>query len=142
MDAVAILVTTTDEQLRAAASARLGEIRQQVHANFEDLNTKFMEREEEYLQAVADWKRASSPQERAEAAARVGSIHVELEELETHRQAAKYPHRTVQTKNLLREVADPDTRDKRTIPYSVFVGRLATTTPASRQVPVTGAGME
>lgn len=134
LDALPTLLHSPQEQLRASAQARLAAIREDIQQAVRVADEAFRHEEEAYLAAVAAWTRAATEAERAQAALAVGRLQVALAAADTQRQSARYPHRFIQQKDLLRNVIDPDTRDLRTIPFPVFVERTMTTTPTDRTI--------
>jgi hypothetical protein len=134
MDAIAILVNSTNEQLRASATTRLTSLREEIHQAVHAADEEYRGREAEFLEAVTAWKRADSVQERTETALVVGRLQKDLVKLDEMRQRARYPHRYIQQKDLFRNVIDPDTRDMRTIPFPVYVERTVTSDPTERSI--------
>jgi hypothetical protein len=134
LDAIAILVNSTNPQLRASAATRMTALREEVQTAVKTADDAYRAKEAEFLEAVGVWKRADSVQERAEAADKVGQIQRELAKSEEIRQKARYPHRFIQQKDLYRNMIDPDTRDTRTIPFPVYVERTIATTPTERSI--------
>ena len=132
VDAIPTILHSANEQLRVSAIARMASLRDEITTNVTSADEAFRVKEQEYLEAVAIWKQSATPQERASAAMGIGKIHRELASLEERRQAAKYPHRFLQSQELGRIVINPDTRDERKIPHPVFVERTMTTTAAER----------
>ena len=133
LDAIAILVNSDKEQLRASAITRLDTLRAENAASVSAADEAYRATEAEYLEAVTAWKRAT-PAERGAAATRVGELQRTLEHQDTARQEARYPHRHIQQKELYRNVIDPDTRDMRKIPFPVFVNRTAATDAKERSI--------
>ena len=134
IDALPTILHSTNEQLRASAIVRMTTLREEINAAVKVADEAYRMKEQDYLQAVADWKQSATSQERASAAIKVGHLQRELAALEEIRQSAKYPHRFLQIKELARVVINPDTRDERKIPHPVFVERIMTTTAAERSL--------
>lgn len=133
IDALPTIVHSTNEQLRASAITRMKTLRDERAAAVKAADESFRAAEQEYLEAVATWKR-SVPQERGATAAAVGKLHRTLVELDETRQTARYPHRFIQKRELFRSVIDADTRDTRKIPHPVFVNQTMTTDAADRMI--------
>ncbi len=134
VDAIPIIVHSKNEQLRVAAITRMTTLREEIAAAASAADEAFRAKEQEYLEAVAAWKRTGTPQERGAAAAAVGTLQRELGKLDETRQSQRYPHRFIQKMELFRSVIDADTRDTRKIPHPVFVERTMTTDPTDRTV--------
>ncbi len=134
LDAIPTIVHSENEQLRASAITRMKTLRDEITAAVKGADEEYRAKEQEYLEAVAAWKRTATPQERGAAALTVGSLQRDLARLDEERQAAKYPHRFIQQRELLRRVINADTRDERKIPHPVFVERTATTDPVERMI--------
>lgn len=132
VDAIPTIVHSTNEQLRASAIARMKTLREEIMAATKAADEEYRAKEQEYLEAVAAWKRTATPQERAAAARTVGALQRDLARLDETRQTARYPHRFIQKQELFRTVIDADTRDQRKIPHPVFVERNMSTDPADR----------
>jgi hypothetical protein len=110
-------------------------LRDELAAEWHAADEAFRAKEQEFLEAVAAWRRAGdSVTGRGEAAMAVGHLQAELAKLDVARQAARYPHRFIQTKELFRTVVDADTRDQRKIPHPVYLENVMRTAPAERTV--------
>ena len=133
LDAIPTIVHSTSEQLRASAVTRMKTLREERAAAYRAADEAFRAKEQDYLEAVAAWRR-TVPQERAAAAVAVGALHRELAKLDETRQTARYPHRFIQTQSLFRVVMDADTRDQRKIPHPVFVGQTMSTDAKDRSI--------
>lgn len=134
VDAIPTIVHSTNEQLRAAAITRMATLREEIAVAVRTADEAFRGKEQEYLEAVASWRRTTTPQERGSAALVVGAFQRELAKLDEDRQNRRYPHRFIQTQQLFRTVIDADTRDVRKIPHPVFVERTMTTDPKDRTI--------
>lgn len=133
VDALPTIVHSTNEQLRASAITRMKTLRDERTAAVKAADETFRTAEQEYLEAVATWKRAVS-HERAAAAIAASKLHRILVELDEKRQMARYPHRYIQKREMYRSVIDADTRDTRKIPHPVFVNQGMTTDAADRTI--------
>ncbi len=96
VDAIPIIVHSKNEQLRVAAITRMTTLREEIAAAASAADEAFRAKEQEYLEAVAAWKRTGTPQERGAAAAAVGTLQRELGKLDETRQSQRYPHRFIQ----------------------------------------------
>lgn len=133
VDAIPTIVHSTNEQLRASAITRMKTLREERAAAVKAADETFRTAEQEYLEAVATWKRAE-PQERGAAAATVGDLHRRLVHLDEVRQMERYPHRFIQTREMFRSVINADTRDTRKIPHPVYASQTMTTDPTDRSI--------
>jgi hypothetical protein len=135
VDAIPTILYSDNEQLRGAAITRMTTLHDELHAGWHAADEAFRAKEQEFLEAVAAWRRAgNSVTGRGEAAATVGRLQAELAELDKVRQSALYPHRFVQTKELFRTVIDADTRDQRKIPHPVYLENAMRTGAVERTV--------
>jgi hypothetical protein len=134
VDAIPTILQSENEQLRASAVTRLSTLRQDIAAAVVAADESFRTKEQECLEAVATWRRAATPQERAAAALTVGGLQRELAKLDEARQAARYPHRFIQERVLQRSVIDPDTRDERVIRHPVLLARPLATDAEERSI--------
>ncbi len=134
VDAIPTIVHATNAQLRASAITRMTTLREERAAAVKAADEAYRVKEQEFLEAIADWKRAATPQERGAAAVIVGKYQRDLAKLDEARQEERYPHRFIQKQELFRTVIDADTRDTRKIPHPVFVERTVATDPVDRTI--------
>jgi hypothetical protein len=134
LDAIPTIVHSENEQLRASAITRMKTLRDEITAAVKGADEEYRAKEQDFLAAVATWKQSANQQERGAAALTVGSLQRDLVRLDEERQAAKYPHRFIQTRELLRSVLNAETRDERKIPHPVYLERGLTTDPAERTI--------
>lgn len=136
IDAIPALLYSENEELRVSSITRMATLRQEIAADVARIDDMFRSKEQEMLAAVADWRKADTPQERAGAAHVVGRLQRDLAELDMDRQKARYPHRYIQEQTLERSVINPDTQDKRKIVDSVMVSKPMIANASDRLIAV------
>jgi hypothetical protein len=131
IDAIGYMIHGTDDKVRATAASHIESRAKEQTARIASLEEAYVQKEQELLEAVEEWKATRDPLISAE----VGTIQLALESLDKERQDAKYPVRYIATMDLKRTIKDYETGDQRLMPFPVYVGRGTTIDIESRTIP-------
>ena len=136
-DMAAVLATSTNPELRAAAEAKRTVLEETIRGNVATAAAAYKDIEGELLKAVDAWTVADSAATRNVAALEVGTLSRQIEEADKYVRTAMYPHRYILAeKGVQKKQINYATHDERPVGYRVYLTILDTNTPGQRALPI------